>query len=166
MADGKAVKKVAHKNRRKARKPKFIEVDGHQLTPAQHARYQRCVQDRTSPDRSAAQAHYLGLSDFLHTHRPSAKISDQLLDITGGMTSISLAIGKMREYMWLSPESLVREAGSDLVEKLAYELYNAALKLTAIARNVKVEKTTHLQDWLRFDEYVARIGCGAEVAHV
>jgi len=109
----------------------------------------------------------MGLADFLHSHRPSHKIKAQLLDITHEAMTISMAIGKMSDYPWLQSEPApIRAAGVELVKKLALELYNASAKITAIAINVEAEETTKLQDWLAADERVARIGRGAEVAHV
>ena len=153
--------------RGKARKPKFIEVEGHQMTPYFHSGYQLCLEQRAAqnPDGTMGENLRLGLSDFLHNHRPSTKIKRQLLDITQEAISISMAIGKMREYTWYEPDNSIREAGCDLVKKLALELYNASAKLTAIAMNVEAEEKTKLQDWLAQDERVARIGRGAEVTH-
>ena len=154
--------------RRKARKPKLINVEGHQLTEALYADYERRLEERAAqdPDRNAGQTLQLGLSDFLHPHRPSTKIKRQLLDITQEAISVSMAIGKMRDYTWYSTDTTsIRAAGAELVQKLALELYNASAKLTAIALNVEREEKTKLQDWLAADERVAQIGRGAEVAH-
>jgi hypothetical protein len=152
--------------RHKARKPKFIEVEGHLLTKAQHAQYELCLAGRTRPDKDREWTLRLGLSDFLSKYRPSCKINDQLLDITQTAMTASLAIGTMRDYMWSqsNPES-IRSTGCELVKKLALELYNASAKLTAIAMGVEAEETTKLQDWLAADERVARIGKLGESAH-
>lgn len=155
--------------RRKARTAKPFEiVDGHELTKAMDADYQRCVEARSRAIAGGDAGHILrlGLEDFLSGYRPSRRIKDQLLDITKEAISISLAIGAMRDYTWYNSDSSIREYGCDLVKKLALELYNASAKVTAIAMNVEAERTTKLQDWLKRDEQLAQIGRGAEVANV
>jgi hypothetical protein len=69
------------------------------------------------------------------------------LDITQEALDVSLAIGTMRDYLWHNPKESIRAAGVELVEKLALDLYNASAKITAIAMNIKAEKTTKLQDF-------------------
>jgi hypothetical protein len=158
-----AAKKKA--TRRKARKPKFIEVEGHKMTPGFYAGYQVYVEERTrtNPDGDAGS---LGLADFLSPHRPSSKIKKQLLDITQEAISISLAIGAMRDYTWYNTDvGTIRAAGCDLVKKLALDLYNTSAKITVLAMNVEAEETTKLQDWLAADERVARIGKLGEITH-
>lgn len=150
--------------RRKARKPKLISVEGHQLTEAMHADYERCLEARVRPNITAADTLRLGLSDFLSVYKPSNKIKDQLLRITQEAAHTAIALGSMRDYAWYE-KGVVRSAGCELVEKLALELYNASAKLTAIAMNVKAEETTKLQHWLAQDEQVARIGRLTEIAH-
>jgi|SRR5579859_1477499 len=156
--------------RRKARTPKFIEVEGHRLTEAMHEDYQRCLQavaGRFSNQADdARQMLKLGLANFLSGYRPSHKIAGQLVDSTKQVMTASLAIASMSDYTWESadPDS-IRAAGCDVVKKLALELYNASAKLTAIAMNVEAEKTTKLQDWLARDQEIERIGRGAEVTH-
>ena len=56
--------------RRKARKPELINVEGHQLTPALNAGYERCLEARAAqnPDRNAGETLRLGLDDFLSPH--------------------------------------------------------------------------------------------------
>lgn len=154
--------------RRKVQKPKLINVEGHQLTPAFYAGYEFCleVRRRTNASADAQQILRLGLQDFLATHRPSAKIKGQLAEIYHTASRASLAVGTMDKYTWYeSNPASVRSAGCKLLKELALELYNASAKLTAIAMNVEAEGRTKLQDWLAQDEQVARIGCGAEVSH-
>lgn len=154
--------------RRKARKPKLIDVEGHQLTPAMYARYELCLESRIGMNKGAdpGWALRLGLSDFLHIHRPSSKIGRQLAEIYHTASRVSVAVGAMDKYTWYESNPVsVRSAGCKLLKELALELYNASAKLTAIAMNVEAEETTKLQDWLAQDEQVARIGRGAEVLH-
>jgi hypothetical protein len=154
--------------RHEARKPKIIDVEGHLLTAALYADYERRLKARaaTNPDRDAGETLRLGLSDFLDGYRPSTKISRQLLEITKEAMTVSLAIGDMRHYSWSSSEvDAIRAAGAELVKKLALELHNASAKLTAIAMSVEAEKTTKLQDWLARDQKIARIGRATEAAH-
>ena len=154
--------------RRKARKPKFIEVEGHQLTPALYADYERRLEVRagSNPDRDAGETLRLELEDFLAAHRPSSKIKGQLSEIYHTTSRVSLAVGTMDNYTWFTSNPVsVRSAGCKLLKELALELYNASAKLTAIAMNVEAEETTKLQHWLAQDEQLARIGRGAEVAH-
>jgi hypothetical protein len=155
--------------RRKAGKPKLINVEGHQLTPAQHAGYQLCLEQRaaSNPNRDAGETLRLGLDDFLAHHRPSHKIKGQLSEICHTTTRLGLAVGAMDGYtFYTSGPASIRSAGCKLLTELALELYNASAKLTAIAMNVEAEKTTKLQDWLAQDERIAQIGRGAEVIHV
>jgi hypothetical protein len=153
--------------RRMARKPKLINVEGHQLTPAFHAGYQFCLESRrrTNANADAEQILRLGLGDFLSTHRPSTKIKGQLRDLSRKIVHTALAVGAMDNYTFYADETAIRSAGCKLVKELALELYNASAKLTAIAMNVEREETTKLQDWLAQDEQVARIGRGAEMSH-
>jgi hypothetical protein len=154
--------------RRTVRKPKLINVEGHQLTPAFYAGYEFCLESRrrTNADADAEQILRLGLEDFLATHRPSSKIKGQLAEIYHTTTRLGLAVGTMDKYTWYeSNPASVRSSGCKLLQDLALELYNASAKLTAIALNVEREEKTKLQDWLAADERVARIGRGAEVIH-
>jgi hypothetical protein len=154
--------------RRKARKPKFIEVEGHQLTPAFHAGYQFCLESRgrTNAGADAEQILRLGLEDFLATHRPSSKIKGQLAEIYHTISRVMLPVGAMQDYPFFIPQpAAVRSAGCKLLREMALELYNASAKLTAIVMNVEAEETTKLQHWLAQDEQVAQIGRGAEVTH-
>jgi hypothetical protein len=153
--------------RRAARKPKLINVEGHQLTEEMYARYEQCLQDRgrilgTSDTGRVLE---MGLDDFLSRYRPSAKISRQLLDITQETLALSIAIGAMKDYSWrsIAATESIRAGGIDLVKKLALELYNASAKLTSIAMSVESEDTTKLQDWLAWDKRIADIGRGAKV---
>jgi len=154
--------------RRKARKPKLINVEGHQLTPALYADYERRLEARvaSNPERDAGETLHLGLSDFLDGYRPSTKIKGQLAEIYHTASRASLAVAAMDKYTWFtSNPASVRSAGCKLLKELALELYNASAKLTAIAGNVEAEERTKLQDWLAQDEQVARIGRGAGVAN-
>ena len=155
--------------RRKARKPKFIEISGHRLTEAMHIDYLRCKQSRMSNlgAQTIDQIEYKALDAFLAGYRPSRKIKGQLSEIYHTISRAILAVGAMQEYPFFAPEpASVRSAGSKVLREMGLELYNASAKLTAIAMNVEAEETTKLQDWLAGDERVARIGRGAEVAHV
>jgi len=152
--------------RSKARKPKFIEVEGHRLTEAMDAVYQRCLQSRcvTNKGSDATRILKMGLEDFLTSYRPSHKVKSQLAEIFQTSTRIGLAVGSMSEYpFYCADAASIRPAGCELLKKLALDLYNASAKLTAIAMNVEAENTTKLQDWLAADERVARIGRGVEV---
>lgn len=147
-----------------ARKPKFIEIEGHQLTGAMYADYVRCVESRyrTNPKDDAAR---MGLDDFLAGYRPSTKIKGQLSAICHTATRVGLAIGAMDGYtFWNTDPASVRAAGCDLLKRLAIELGHASKKLSAIAWSVEAEEATKLQDWLApQDEQIARIVRGAEV---
>jgi hypothetical protein len=153
--------------RRKAGKPKLINVEGHQLTPAFYAGYEFCLESRrrTNADADADQILRLGLEDFLANHRPSCKIKGQLSDLSMTALHAAIAVGTMNNYTFYASEPGIRSAGCNLIKELALELYNTSAKLTAIAMNVEAEKTTKLQDWLAQDEQVARIGRGAEVTN-
>jgi hypothetical protein len=153
--------------RRRAQKPKFIEVEGHQLTPVQYASYELCLERRVAMDKGAnpGQALRLGLDDFLSPHRPSQKIKKQLAELSREAAHMALAVGTMDNFAWFASPPSVRAAGCDLVKKLALELYNASAKLTAIAIYVEAEETTKLQDWLAQDQQVAQIGHLREVTH-
>jgi hypothetical protein len=144
-------------NRHKARKAKFIEVEGHQLTAAMHADYERCVELR-GPE--------LGLGDFLSKYRPSRKVEGQLHEIFNSTTRVGIAIGALKQYPFFSGDpGVIRTGGCDLLKRLALDLYNESAKLTAIAMSVEAEKTTKLQDWLARDQEIAFIGRGAEAIH-
>jgi hypothetical protein len=154
--------------RRKARKPKLINVEGHQLTEAMYAEYERCLESRgrTNAGADAETILYLGLDDFLARYRPSNKVKAQLSELSRTTMHAALAVGTMDKYTWFqSNPASVRSAGCKLLKELALEIYNASAKLTAIALNVEREETTKLQDWLAQGEQVARIGRGAEVVH-
>jgi hypothetical protein len=153
--------------RRKARKPKFIEVEGHQLTKPMHADYLRRIESRTRTNKGAAawEIERMALDDFLSDYRPSHKIKGQLSELCHTTTRLGIAVGVMDNYTFytVGPAS-IRSAGCKLLQEMALELYNASAKLTAIVMNVEAEKTTKLQDWLAGDERVAQIGRVAEVA--
>jgi hypothetical protein len=160
---------VKGSKRRAARKPKLINVKGHQLTEAMYADYERCLHERgriigtKNPDLVLK----AGLDSFLHRYRPSTKIGPQLAEITREAMALSLAVGAMKDYSWVSltGSEPIRAAGVDLVKKLAVELYNASAKLTAIALSVEAEGATKLQDWIARDQEIARVGRGAEPIH-
>jgi hypothetical protein len=154
--------------RRKARKPKLIEVEGHQLTEAMHADYVRCLESRMNKNSGAPVSliESLALADFLEGYRPSTKIKGQLSEIYHATTRLGLAVGTMEGYtFYISGPASIRSAGCHLLEKLALELYSASAKLTAIAMSVEAEEGSKLQDWLAADEKVARIGRGAEASN-
>src|SRR6266704_3130910 len=129
--------------RRKVRKPKIVEVEGHQLTPALYADYERRLKARaaSNPDRDAGETLRLGLSDFLDGYRPSTRIKGQLAEIYYTASRASLAVATMDKYTWYaSKPAAIRAAGCKLLQDLALELYNASAKLTAIAMNVEREE--------------------------
>jgi hypothetical protein len=150
---------VSGSRRRPAQRPKLIEVEGHKLTPAMHAAYERHLESRASQHPSAKRALALGLEDFLAHYRPSHKIKDQLADIFKNVTTTGVAIGAMSEYTFYPTNpSSVRTAGCDLLKQLASELCHASARLAAIADAVKAESATKLQDWVAHDEALKRIG--------
>src|ERR1700722_551485 len=149
----------SNSTRRKARKSKFIEIQGHRLTPAMHADYQRCVEQRKLRNEKAlpTQIEDMALADFLHGYRPSHKIKDQLWHLSSQASTVAVAIGTMRDYLWVQINpGAIRKAGVDFVGKIALELNNASAKLMVIADNVEVEKQTKLQDWLAWEDQMAR----------
>ncbi len=158
---------MAKKNstRRRARKPKLIDVKGHQLTDAMYADLNDRVGFRAAQTKDAHRALALGLDDFLSKYRPSRKAESLLLDISKGTTSVALAIGAMSNYgFYVSNPLSIRSAGCEVLKRLAQELHHASTKLTAFANSVEAEESTKLQDWIVRDEQVARIGQGAKVA--
>src|SRR5450631_1778628 len=123
--------------RRKARKPKLIEVEGHQLTEAMHEDYERCIESRARTNggrATAARIEELALGDFLAGYRPSKKIEGQLVEICLAATHVGLAVGAMDGYTFsLSGPAMIRSAGCKLLQELGLELYNLSAKVTAIA---------------------------------
>ncbi len=152
--------------RRKARKPKFIEIEGHQLTEAMHIDYERCVESRSRQGAGAQHVERLGLGDFLAGYRPSRKIERQLLVLSSMASSTSLAVGAMRDYTFYPPKpASIRSAGCKLLRELAQELSNTATTLTALAAGVEAEEGSKVQDWLEQARALEQIGCSQEFAH-
>ena len=147
--------------RRRARKPKITDVQGHQLTEAMYADYQRCI------DARGERGLEFGLDDFLSRYRPSRKAEQRLKDVYHQASRTALAVGSLQDYAFFTPDpEIVRAGGCDLLDKLALELSSASAKLVLIARAIRSEETTKLQDWLAMDERIARLGRREEVAHV
>jgi hypothetical protein len=149
--------------RRAARKPKFIEVEGHQLTPAMHADYERCLERRSTPDLAsrsdgAARILELGLADFLARYRPSHKAGKQIQEIHQTTSRVSLAVATMGEYPFFADNASIRPAGCELLKKLGLDLYHASAKLTAIATDVETESGSKVQDWVAQSERLEQMG--------
>lgn len=154
--------------RRKARKPKIIDVRGHQLTEAMYADYQRRIERRADTNHGSkpSQIEDLAFGDFLAGYRPSMKVKQRLGDVYHQASSTAIAIGTLQGYTFYTGDpEIIRAGGCDLLKKLALELYDASAKLTAIAMSVESEGTTKLQDWVAADDAIARIGRPPEVAH-
>jgi hypothetical protein len=152
--------------RRKARKPKIINVEGHQLTEAMYAQYEMCLKSRARPGVAEERVLSLGLDDFLSRYRPSRKIKGQISELSRTTMHAALAVGTMDDYMWFATDpASVRTAGCKLLKELALELYNASAKLTAIVMGVEAEEGSKLQDWLAQAESIERIGRSKEFAH-
>jgi hypothetical protein len=157
-----------HSTRRKARKPKFIEVDGHQLTPTMYASYKNCVESRKQINGNLAiwQIEQMALNDFLSGWRPSRRIGEQIAAVYDRAMDVSLAMGPMKDYNFFSSRSKpVVQAGSELLRKLGLEMYNVSARITALAMNVEAEADSKLQDWIARDEAYQRIGRMMEVTH-
>jgi hypothetical protein len=132
-----------HSTRRKVRKPKLIEIEGHQLTEAMLVDYHRCQ---------------CKLNDFISGYRPSRKVPERLLEICRQATASALAVGQMKDFNF--PKGPVRAAGCQLLKDMAEDLFNACKKLSAVVNSVETEEHTKLQDWLAQDEQYAKIGTG------
>jgi hypothetical protein len=154
--------------RRAARKPKFIEVAGHQLTPGMQADYEICLEKRarTNAGDSADRILELGLDDLLTGYRPSRKIKRQLAVLSHLTTDIGIAIGTMKGYTFYAAEpASIRSAGCRLLKDLSLELYNLSATLTAIAGDVETESGLKVQDWLAQAERLRKMGNSQEFAH-
>ena len=156
--------------RRAARKPKIIDVEGHQLTAAMHADYERCLESRSTVDLTsrsdgAARILQLGLADFLGGYRPSHKAKLQIQEIYLTASRVGLAVAAMGDYPFFTDAGAVRSGGCDLLKKLALDLYRESAKLTSIANAVEAENSTKLQDWLAQAEGLEQLGSSKEFAH-
>jgi hypothetical protein len=155
-----------HFSRRKVRKPKLIQIQGHRLTQAMHADFMQFFEKRmrTARGDDLGRVEELALGDFLSAYRPSHTISGVILDIFDQTTAIGIAIGKMGDYNFYTKTTSVRTAGCELLKKLALDLYHASAKLTAAASNVEAEEATKLQDWLAQADTLKQIGIRGEGA--
>lgn len=149
--------------RSKARKPKFIAIEGHQLTEAMYADYLRYVESRHLRNNDC-DAKSLGLDDFLAGYRPSRKVKVQLLEIYQTVSRVGLAVASMSDYPFFAAPS-VRPAGCELLKKLALDLYYASAKFTAIAGDVEAESKSKIQDWLAQAKRLEQMGCSQDFAH-
>jgi hypothetical protein len=154
--------------RRKGRKPKLIDIEGHQLTPAMYADYQRYIESRktTNAGYTVQQIEDLALSDFLSGYRPSIKIKRQVIVLSCMASRTTVAIGEMRDYSFYAGEpAAIRSAGCKLLRDLAKELSNSAGVLMAMADGVEAEKEMKIQDWLAQAVALEQLGCSKEFAH-
>jgi hypothetical protein len=141
----------------------LTNVDGHLLTPAMYADYERCLERRSTPDLAsrsdgAERILQLGLADFLAGYKPSRKVKAQIQEIYQTTSRVGLAVASMGEYPFFAENASIRPAGCELLKKLAMDLYYASAKLTAIAKDVETESESKIQDWADQSERLEQMG--------
>ncbi|MGA7540628.1 MAG: hypothetical protein WBW93_17865 [Steroidobacteraceae bacterium] len=137
---------------RKARKPKLIEIDGHQLTPELYREYERCRESRQHTNRGASQAHIerLALEDTVNKHRFSRSAKEKLSAIYLQLTAVASAAMALGHYpFYESDPRHVQLAGCDALNRLAAEAQLLGAKIHAIGEAIRYEDREHLQDWLK-----------------
>jgi hypothetical protein len=154
--------------RRKAGKPKLIDVEGHQLTPAMYADYERCFERRVAMDKGTdpGWALRMSLDDFLSPYRPSSKIKGQLTELSSATMHAALAAGAMDNYTWFAANpASVRLAGCQLLRDLSQEFDKAARVLSALAGGMEAQGDMKIQGWLHQAAFLEQLGCSKEFAH-
>jgi hypothetical protein len=137
----------------KARKPKLIEIDGHQLTPELHREYERHLESRQHTNRGDSQEgiEEIALSDTIYKYRFSAPASlrEKLSPIYRQLTAVaSAAIALGLHYPFYECDARdVRLAGCDALNRLAAEAQLLGAKIHAVGEAIRYEDREHLQDW-------------------
>ena len=137
---------------RKARKPKFIEVEGHQLTPELYREYERCLESRQHTNRGALQAHIerLALEDTVDKRRFSRSAKEKLSAIYLQLNAVASAAIALGHYPFIESDARhVQLAGCDALNRLAAEAQFLGAKIHAIGEAIRYEDREHLQDWQR-----------------
>jgi hypothetical protein len=137
----------------KARKVKFIEVDGHQLTHELYRQYERHLESRRQTNRDMPQAiiEELALSDTIYKYRFSGSTKEKLAPIyqqLSAVASAAWALG-MHYPFYESNARHVRLAGCDTLNRLAAEAQHLGAMVAAIGDAIRYEEREKLQDWQR-----------------
>lgn len=138
---------------RKARKPKLIEIEGHELTEAMYADYERKLGARIRISGNTAKASESALGDFLSDYRPSSKAQKQIGQLWDQLNGVGLAVMTLHDYPWFRP-GLTRRLGCELLYNLSQEISRISGALESIAGIVKAEETMHLQGWLKMTDVI------------
>lgn len=137
---------------RKARKPKFIEVEGHQLTPELYRAYELAIESRQRINRGDPQSRIekTALADVLARFRFSSRTREILPELYQELSSVALAVAALDRYPFFASCSRhVRLAGCDALNRLATEAQFLGAKIHAIGEAIRYEDGGHLQDWLK-----------------
>ncbi|HEV7611429.1 MAG TPA: hypothetical protein VGO37_06110 [Steroidobacteraceae bacterium] len=123
--------------RRRARKPKFIEVDGRQLSPAEHEIYRQKLAGRAVLiGRAEQEAHTLALSDLDYQKRASSHAAKRVQALGYRGSHVSIALSSLSDFAFY-------EAGADpkLIELANAVIGHCATELEAVAADVRALHT-------------------------
>jgi hypothetical protein len=133
-----------------ARKPRTIEVAGHELSPELYLDYGRAIVRRQDTNRGAPQGsiEQMALEDVLANFRPTHTAKDQLRALYGQFTSVAFAMMALADYPFFdSRATAVRVTGCDALNRLAAQAQFLGAKIAAIGDAMRHEHREKLQDW-------------------
>ena len=135
----------------RGRKPKLIEIAGHQLTPDLHREYEHRLESRHRTNRDQPQEHIeaLALSDVLSRFRFSMRGRELFPALYAELSSLALAVAVFDRYPFYDHDpDHVRRTGCDALNRLAAEAQLIGAKIHAIGEAIRYESREHLQDWV------------------
>jgi hypothetical protein len=140
-------------------KPEVIEVEGHILTPEVHQRYVEAFQEQEVLNKDAPfpRRLQLALANALSPERPTHRAEKQLRDIASRALSFNNLLGSAAAWPFYSTHGIARSAGCRLLDEMATEAQVFANLLTEMARGIRKESETKLQDWLEHEHLLHRI---------
>ncbi len=144
------------KRTRRVRKPKLIQIDGHQLTPELYRLYEHRLESRQRINRELPQERIkeLALSDTIYEFRFSGSAKEKLSPIYAQLSAAALAVMALgQHYPFYDRHARhVRLTGCDTLNRLAAEVQHLGAKIHAIGEAIRYEDREHLQDWIKRQE--------------
>jgi hypothetical protein len=146
----------------------LVEVEGHLLTKRQVEQLEACIDERRRiaerpgseiPECNADNyARSFGLDSFLWKHKPTSKAKGRIATLTNQLTTIMMAISRLREYSFYEEEGRVGESGCALLQNLVTEAETHLFRLRHFANSMAMQGSSKLHEWVAREDAFERIG--------
>lgn len=131
-----------------------LEWQGHVLNPLQVGQFKEEVDKRLEianrPNSTVrypgAYAREFAFSDLLWLYRPSVRAREEIASNTRMLASAAVTAGTLDKFHF-HDHGPARDQGAELLRQLADDCGRYVKRLQHLAESVRLEESTHLQDW-------------------